>query len=129
MSGNEPERSTARPSVYLETSIISYATARPSRDLLLLGRQERTREWLRRRSSRYDLYVSRIVVDEAARGNAEAAAARAVLLKRFAAFQASPEAEALAERLLARGALPPNAEADPNGSSGAMHSLGWHPNP
>jgi hypothetical protein len=31
--------------VYIETSIISYYAARPSRDLIALARQEITREW------------------------------------------------------------------------------------
>jgi hypothetical protein len=34
-----------KPRIYVETSIISYLTARPSRDLIMAAHQEITREW------------------------------------------------------------------------------------
>jgi hypothetical protein len=34
-----------KPRIYVETSVISYLTARPSRDLIMAAHQEITREW------------------------------------------------------------------------------------
>ena len=34
-----------KPKVYIETSIISYHTAQPSRDLIVAGHQQITQEW------------------------------------------------------------------------------------
>ncbi len=48
--------------VYLETSIISYLVARPSRDLVTAARQELTREWWGRRRASFDVYVSEAVI-------------------------------------------------------------------
>ncbi len=63
-----------RPTVYLETSIISYLVALPSRDLITAARQQVTYEWWSRRRSSFDLFVSQLVIDEASAGDPEAAA-------------------------------------------------------
>jgi len=47
-----------KASVYLETSIISYLTGWPSRDVIVAGRQALTSEWWETRRERFDLYVS-----------------------------------------------------------------------
>jgi hypothetical protein len=67
---------TGLPRVYLETTVISYLTARPSRNLRMVAHQEITTDWWTRRRMRFELYVSRLVIDEAAAGDAEAAARR-----------------------------------------------------
>ncbi|MEI7894661.1 MAG: hypothetical protein WCI05_16310 [Myxococcales bacterium] len=46
-----------RSKVYLETSVISYLAARPSRDLIKAAHQQLTQEWWRTRA-RFDVYVS-----------------------------------------------------------------------
>jgi hypothetical protein len=46
-----------KPRVYLETSIISYLTARPSRDIIIAAHQELTNEWWENRRKRFDLFV------------------------------------------------------------------------
>ena len=58
--------------VYLESSVISYLTARPSKDIKKLVKQRITKDWWKRRSE-YDLFISQTVVDEIGRGDAEAA--------------------------------------------------------
>jgi predicted nucleic acid-binding protein len=58
-----------QPKAYIETSVISYLTARPSRDALASGHQELTRQWWEHRRSRFELYVSELVVQEAGRGD------------------------------------------------------------
>lgn len=61
--------------VYLETSVIGYATSRLSRDLVVAAHQQITREWFASRARSYDLFVSQLVVREASGGDEEAARA------------------------------------------------------
>lgn len=56
-----------RSRVFLETSVISYLTAGPRRDVLHASHRQLTREWWSRRD-RFDLYVSRAVLLEISRG-------------------------------------------------------------
>lgn len=63
-------------SVYIETTVASYFTARPSRDVVTAGRQEATRELWPKLVSEYDGYVSVLVREEAGKGDKEQAALR-----------------------------------------------------
>ena len=64
-----------KPKVYIETSVVSYLTARPSRDLIVMAHQQLTSEWWETRDE-YDLYISELVIEEAESGNEEAAKRR-----------------------------------------------------
>ncbi|MXX74202.1 MAG: type II toxin-antitoxin system VapC family toxin [Holophagales bacterium] len=68
--------SATKPKVYVETTVVSYLTARPSRDIVTLAHQHITREWWRSAARRFDLVASDIVRDEAAGGDPEAARGR-----------------------------------------------------
>ena len=65
-----------KKTVYVETSIVSYLTARPSGDLLAAARQKVTVDWWDSQRGRFDLYVSNVVIEEASKGDSQAAAAR-----------------------------------------------------
>ena len=65
-----------KPSVYVETSVISYLTARPSRDLVVAAHQQLTADWWELALPRLDGYVSTIVLEEICRGDAQAAQKR-----------------------------------------------------
>jgi hypothetical protein len=69
----EEGRRMTRPAVYLETSVVGYATTRPSRDLVVAGHQQVTREWYALRATRYELFISQLVASEASGGDEEAA--------------------------------------------------------
>jgi hypothetical protein len=58
-----------KPKVYLETTIPSLLTAWPSRDVLIAGQQQATRDWWKQRRHRYELYVSVLVMKEVERGD------------------------------------------------------------
>lgn len=62
-----------KPSVYIETTIPSLLTAWPNRDVEIAAQQVATREWWEKRRHAFDLYVSADVLDEAERGDADAA--------------------------------------------------------
>ena len=63
-----------KPTVYLETTIPSFLTARPSNNLVVAGKQEVTRQWWETRREKYQLFISQYVRDEAASGDETAAA-------------------------------------------------------
>ncbi len=100
------------PSVYIETSVVSYLTARPSRDVVVAAYQEVTREWWRSAPDRFVLYASALVISEAGTGDADAARARLDLLGRLPLLEATREAVALTRNLLDLGAVPRNAADD-----------------
>jgi hypothetical protein len=55
--------------LYIETSFVSYLTARPSRDLIVAGQQQVTREWWENRRSQFEIFISQLVIQEAEDGN------------------------------------------------------------
>lgn len=61
-------------SVYVETSVISYLTARQSQDVIVAARQAITRNWWQETKNRFEVYLSMLVIDEAGAGDAGAAA-------------------------------------------------------
>jgi predicted nucleic acid-binding protein len=100
------------PRVYLETTVISYLTARPSRNLRVVAHQEITADWWARRRVSFELYVSRLVLDEAAAGDPEAAAQRLVTLKGIPRLEVTESASILAAALVAEAAIPVEATED-----------------
>jgi predicted nucleic acid-binding protein len=99
-------------SVYLETSVISYLTARPSRDIVVAGHQQTTRDWWQTRRNSFDVYVSELVLREARGGNPQAAAERLAILQTLELVEVSPEALTLANQLVTEAAIPQKAIAD-----------------
>ncbi|WP_295404148.1 type II toxin-antitoxin system VapC family toxin [uncultured Thiocystis sp.] len=100
------------PIVYVETSVVSYLTARPSRDLVIAARQIWTREWWDLAPQRWTLRISDLVLEEASRGDAQAAARRIDALRGIDALPITPDAEILAAQLLDLRALPPTEPED-----------------
>jgi hypothetical protein len=100
------------PSVYIETSIVSYLVARPSRDPVMAERQRQTRDWWENRRREYRLFASELTYEEAELGEATMAGQRIAMLTGLALLPATPEAESLAKALVARGPLPPKARTD-----------------
>ncbi len=101
-----------KPTIYLETSIISYFAALPSRDLITAARQQLTREWWTRRRNDFALFVSELVLAEAAAGDPEGAARRSAVLEGLPVLDITPLAEELAARILHHAGLPVRARAD-----------------
>ncbi len=100
------------PTVYIETSVVSYLTARPSRDVVVAAYQEVTREWWRDAAARFDVVASELVLAEAGAGDPVAARSRLKALQGVALLNASPDAEDLARQLVEIGAVPREAAAD-----------------
>lgn len=101
-----------KPKVYLETTIPSYLTARPSRDLVMAANQEVTHEWWTECKDEYDLYVSQLVFEEASAGDSDAAEKRIETLRPIARLDITIQATMLAKELVAGIPLPTKARAD-----------------
>ena len=59
--------------VYIETSVVSHATARPSSDPTTLALQQQAKRWLTEQRPLYDVVTSQLVIDEASLGDPDAA--------------------------------------------------------
>lgn len=101
-----------KPKVYLETTIVSYLTAWPSRDLVMAANQATTIEWWTKRRDAFDLFISPTVVKESRAGDPEAAQRRWEELKELPSLEIAEEAELLANDLIVKVPLPPKAQAD-----------------
>lgn len=100
------------PRVYIETTIPSYLTARPNRDLLRTAQQQLTRDWWDFERGRFEVVVSQLVKDECGRGDPTAAAARLAALVGIPILRATADTGALADALTAGVPIPPRAVAD-----------------
>ena len=99
-------------SVYIETSIPSYLTARPGCDVRLIAWQQLTIQWWEQEKYKYELYISELVVREAAAGNKDAAKRRLDSLEAITELFIDQESEALAAKLISGGGFPSVAEVD-----------------
>ena len=97
--------------VYVETTIVSYLTARRSRDVVLAAHQALTRDWWRGRTA-YQLRVSQLVIDEAAVGDPFLRARRLRALRGISVLPFTDAATRLAGELVRKGALPEKATVD-----------------
>jgi predicted nucleic acid-binding protein len=92
--------------IYIETTVVSYFTARSSRDLLVAGHQEATRELWPSLTTVYDTYVSALVYEEAARGDAEQSAKRLSAIKPFRMLDIDEDVRLLAGKIVAGKGIP-----------------------
>ncbi len=98
--------------VYIETSIVSYLVADPSRDLVTAANQQVTRDWWQTRRKHFVCLASQEVVVEAGRGDPEQVRRRLALLASLPRAAATAEAQELARLFLSTGCLPPKAARD-----------------
>ncbi len=80
------------PKVYVETTVLSYLTARPSRDVVVAGHQQVTRDWCDACRGRFELVTSELVVLEAAAGEEEAARQRLDVLDTLTLLETTEDA-------------------------------------
>ena len=101
--------------VYIETSVVSYLAARPSRNILAAAWQQVTQEWWDKHRARFELFASELVLAEAGQGDSEAAQRRKERLQAIPHLEVTEEVVALARKLVSEGAMPKEAVND------AMH--------
>lgn len=99
-------------SVYIETSIVSHATARPSSDIQIAAIQHQARNWWAIEGPRFELVTSQLVIDEASAGDPSAAAERLKLLDGLSTVSVNDEARVLARAIVSASMMPQKAAAD-----------------
>ncbi|MEW5767385.1 MAG: type II toxin-antitoxin system VapC family toxin [bacterium] len=95
-----------KKNIYIETTVVSYLTAKPSRDILIAGHQETTRELWDKLSSKYKTYVSALVFQEAGRGDPDQAKLRLAAIDSFPMLDIDDEARSLAEKIVVKKGVP-----------------------
>ena len=86
-----------KPSLYLETTIPSYLTARTSSNLIIAGRQAITHEFWESERHKYNLYVSDYVLGECVRGDTDAAKRRLNLIDGIELLKSTSDVDPLAD--------------------------------
>lgn len=93
--------------VYIETTVVSYLTAIPSRDLITAAHQQATRDWWENHRPFFDLVVSQLVLREASQGDSDSAKRRLEALQQIKLLPIPEEAVDLAQRVVRAGILAP----------------------
>ena len=100
------------PKIYLETTIISYLAARPSKDLITAAHQQVTHDWWQNRRRDFDLFSSQLVIQESSAGDASVAQTRLQLLSDISLLQVNEDCVSLARALVEKGPIPEKAAVD-----------------
>ena len=98
--------------VYIETSIPSYLTSRPSQNLLAAAWQSLTVQWWEKRRQDFDVFTSELVLQEAKRGSKMASEKRLNVLAGIPLLRLTDDVEKLAKKLIESGAVPSKAIDD-----------------
>jgi predicted nucleic acid-binding protein len=98
--------------VYIETSVVSYLAARPSRNILAAAWQQVTRDWWEKQRPHFELFTSELVLNEARRGDPDAIQKRIEKLQGITDLEITDDVVALAKKLVDDGALPREAMDD-----------------
>ena len=101
-----------KPTVYIETSVIRYLTARPSRDLIVVAHQQITDDWWENALPNYEAFVSPVVLEEISRGDANAVQSRHEKVSTFPVLEVLPEVRRLADTYFSALTIPEKARAD-----------------
>ncbi len=101
-----------KSTVYIETSIISYLTARQSNDLRSMANKSATIEWWETQKPKYELVISEFVIAEAGLGDPEAAERRLAAIEGVMELEATEAVRTLGRELISRNTLPERAEID-----------------
>ena len=101
-----------KPIVYIESSVISYLTSRPSADPIKSAWQAVTVQWWNTKLNQVTACISPYVIEEVSAGDPEAARQRIDMIRPLTVLDTNAEIEALADFLLLGGGLPPKARFD-----------------
>jgi hypothetical protein len=98
--------------VYIETSIVSHATAWPSSDPATAVLQDQAKRWMDEQRPLYDVVTSQLVIDEAGMGDADAASRRLEMLDGLLVLPVNPDVDTVADEIISRSVMPASARID-----------------
>jgi len=98
--------------VYIETSIVSHASAWPSSDVRIAAIQHQARQWWSLERPKFDLVTSQLVIDEASAGDPTAAADRLRLLDGLPTVPIDNDVRNVAREIVSASMIPQKAAAD-----------------
>jgi len=101
-----------KPRVYIETTVVSYLTARATRDIVAQARQKITRQWWDSRSKHFYLVTSRLTELETGRGDPSAAEGRLAVVRTLPYLATDDRVAALASRFIGPRTIPAKASED-----------------
>nr|VFJ76798.1 MAG: hypothetical protein BECKFM1743C_GA0114222_109481 [Candidatus Kentron sp. FM]VFJ77040.1 MAG: hypothetical protein BECKFM1743A_GA0114220_109571 [Candidatus Kentron sp. FM]VFK24324.1 MAG: hypothetical protein BECKFM1743B_GA0114221_109851 [Candidatus Kentron sp. FM] len=111
--------------------MIGYLASRPSRDVVVSGRQLISRDWWENQSQYFELRISSLVEEEASRGDPSAVARRAAIIADIPHLAITDRAVVLTQTLVDRQAVPKGSEDDAlhiaiSATQGAHFLLTWN---
>lgn len=98
--------------VYIETSVVSHATAWPSKNPAIAVLQAQAKHWLETEAPKFRLVTSQFVIDEASRGDPDAAKRRMAALENVGLLLPDPDVESLADKIVTACMMPHKARMD-----------------
>ena len=101
-----------KPRVYVESSVVSYYVARPSRDVIVLAHQELTRDWWYNCLTKFEPCISEFVLEEIGRGDPQAAQDRLNVVSKWSLLPTVPAIEHLVALYVTELSLPETAYRD-----------------
>ena len=101
-----------KPTVYLETSVVSYYTSRPARDLVVAARQQLTHDWWNECLKNTEVSISTLVIQEAEVGDPIASKHRLEAISEFSVLELNEQSLILAKSLVNVGPIPEESFED-----------------
>jgi predicted nucleic acid-binding protein len=101
-----------KPTVYLETSVISYLFVKPSRHSLHAAHHQLTVDWWQQIQPQVDCFISSFVMEEISKGDIQTAQRRVKAVSHLPVLQHHDEIEQLAHTYFTALSLPKKAELD-----------------
>ncbi|MDF3822398.1 type II toxin-antitoxin system VapC family toxin [Leptospira sp. 96542] len=98
--------------IYIETSVISYYTAKLSKDIRTLSRQETTIDWWEEEKSKFNCFISLAVIEEISRGNQDEAQKRLKASESIPILAEKVEIMTLAEKYFSKLNIPEKSKYD-----------------
>lgn len=111
-----------KATVYIESTIISYLAAKPSRDLIVAAHLQLTMEWWDLIRSKVACFVSPFVIQEISAGDEEAANKRIEIIQDIPVLEINQEIQKLAQRYFDSLDIPEKARLDASHLATAV----WH---
>lgn len=101
-----------KETIYLETTIISYYTSRPSNDIMVLAKQRITEQWWKNNLNKFDVYISEAVFEEISEGDPDAALKRLNVVNTIPSLEITDDVKNVYKIYMKRLQIPDKALRD-----------------